>query len=148
LARESVFWTYPHRRINAARSWLARGDVVISVDAIAQPDWNAKTFHVHMTKEQTRNGPDVDSKKPISRQQEIAMRDYFGPPTGKTPGTTSSLQRRFRPGGNFRCRPVKTGTCEAGRIWLVTRCVPRMATSGDWSISSWMKAPGTLVIST
>jgi hypothetical protein len=33
-----------------------------------------------LTKEQLRNGPDVDSKKPVSRQQEIAMREYFGWP--------------------------------------------------------------------
>jgi hypothetical protein len=26
-----------------------------------------------------RNCPDVDAEKPVSRQQEIAMRDYFGP---------------------------------------------------------------------
>lgn len=60
--------------------WLARRDVVISVSAIDQPDWVAKTFPAHLTKEQVRHSPDVDSQKPVSRQQEIAMREYYGWP--------------------------------------------------------------------
>jgi PRC-barrel domain len=60
--------------------WLARRKVVISVVAIDQPDWKTKTVRAHLTKEQVRNGPNVDSMKPVSRQQEIAMSEYFGWP--------------------------------------------------------------------
>jgi hypothetical protein len=60
--------------------WLTRREVVISVSAIDQPDWKTKTLRARLTKEQLRHGPDVDSKKPVSRQQEIAMREYFGWP--------------------------------------------------------------------
>jgi len=60
--------------------WLARRDVVISVSAIDQPNWKTKTCCVHLTKEQVRNSPPVDSKKPVSRQQEIAIREYYGWP--------------------------------------------------------------------
>ena len=60
--------------------WLARREVLISVSVIDQPDWKTKTLRARLTKEQLRNGPDVDSKKPVSRQQEIAMREYFGWP--------------------------------------------------------------------
>jgi hypothetical protein len=60
--------------------WLTRREVVIAVSAIDQPDWKTRTLSTHLTKEQLRNGPDVDSKKPVSRQQEIAMREYFGWP--------------------------------------------------------------------
>ena len=62
------------------RSWLMRHDVVISINAIEQPDWDQKTFHVRLTREEVRNSPDVDSKKPVSRQQEVAMREYYGWP--------------------------------------------------------------------
>jgi sporulation protein YlmC with PRC-barrel domain len=58
-------------------SWLARSDVVIALSAVDQPDWDRKTLRVNLTKEQVWNSPDVDSKKPVSRQQEIAMREYF-----------------------------------------------------------------------
>ncbi len=59
-------------------SWLTRRAVVLAVTAVEQPDWPEKTVHVHLTKEQVHNSPDVDSEKPVSRQQEIAMKEYFG----------------------------------------------------------------------
>jgi hypothetical protein len=31
-----------------------------------------------LTKEQVRDSPDVDTEKPVSRQQEIALEEYFG----------------------------------------------------------------------
>jgi uncharacterized protein YrrD len=61
-------------------SWLARRAVVLAITAVDQPDWAKKTFHVRLTKEQVRNSPDIDAEKPVSRQQEIAMKDYFGWP--------------------------------------------------------------------
>jgi sporulation protein YlmC with PRC-barrel domain len=61
-------------------SWLSRKEVLISVSAVDQPDWARNTVHVHLTKEQVRHSPDVDSSKPVSRQQEIAMKEYFGWP--------------------------------------------------------------------
>jgi hypothetical protein len=52
--------------------------VVLAIAAVEQPDWVKKTFHVHLTKEHVRHSPDVDAEKPVSRQQEIAMQEYFG----------------------------------------------------------------------
>lgn len=62
------------------RHWLNRRDVLLAVTALDQPDWDKRTVHVHLTKEQVRHGPDVDSHKPVSRQQEIAMREFYGWP--------------------------------------------------------------------
>jgi hypothetical protein len=59
-------------------SWFKRRDVVLPIAAVDPPDWAQKTFHVHLTKEQAGNSPDVDTKKPVSRQQAIAMEEYFG----------------------------------------------------------------------
>jgi uncharacterized protein YrrD len=61
-------------------SWLSRRDVVIAVTAIEQPDWVKKIFRTGLSREQVKHSPDVDSKKPVSRQQEIAMREYYGWP--------------------------------------------------------------------
>lgn len=41
-------------------SWLTLRAVVVVIAAVEQPDWAKKTFHVHLTKEQVRHGPDVD----------------------------------------------------------------------------------------
>ncbi|MGB8889174.1 MAG: PRC-barrel domain-containing protein [Candidatus Korobacteraceae bacterium] len=60
-------------------NWLKRQDVVIPVTALEQPDWANKTFRAHLTKKQMAESPDVDAERPVSRQQEIAMAEYFGP---------------------------------------------------------------------
>lgn len=35
-------------------------------------------FHLGLTKEQVRDSPDLDTEKPVSREQEIAMEEYWG----------------------------------------------------------------------
>jgi hypothetical protein len=60
-------------------NWLKRRDVVLPITALEKPDWGKRICHAHLTKDQVRNSPDVDTEEPVSRQQEIAMRDYFGP---------------------------------------------------------------------
>src|SRR5271154_1971855 len=57
-------------------TWHKRRDVVLPIAAVEQPDWAKRIFHARLTKEQVRNSPDVDSEKPVSRQQEIAMQEY------------------------------------------------------------------------
>jgi uncharacterized protein YrrD len=60
-------------------NWLKRRDVVLPITALDKPVWANKTCCAHLTKDQVRNSPDVDTEEPVSRQQEIAMHDYFGP---------------------------------------------------------------------
>ena len=60
-------------------NWLKRRDVVLPIAALEKPNWANKTCSAHLTKDQVSNSPDVDTEKPVSRQQEIAMHDYFGP---------------------------------------------------------------------
>lgn len=62
-------------------SWLVRHHVLIGVTALGSPDWEKRLLPVHLTREQVRHSPDVDTDKPVSRQQEIAMTRYFGWPT-------------------------------------------------------------------
>lgn len=71
-------WTICYLVVDVA-SWLTRRDVVLAMTAVEHPHWTKKTVHLHLTKEQVRNSPDVDTEKPVSRQQEIAMMEYFGP---------------------------------------------------------------------
>jgi hypothetical protein len=72
-------WTIRYLVVDVG-SWLSRRAVVLSITAVEKPDWAKKTFHVHLTKEQVRNSPNVDAEKPVSWQQEIAMSEYFGWP--------------------------------------------------------------------
>ncbi|MGH9604104.1 MAG: PRC-barrel domain-containing protein [Terracidiphilus sp.] len=59
-------------------NWLKRRDVVLPIEAFEQPDWVNKTCRVCLSKKQVRDSPDVDTEKPVFRQQENAMREYFG----------------------------------------------------------------------
>jgi len=85
-------------------NWLDRKEVVISMNAIDPPDWERKTLRTALTREQVRHSPDVDSQKPVSRQQEIAMGKYFGWP----PYWKSTANPDFR-----------TGSLPAGREYPV-----------------------------
>jgi len=67
-----------HYLVVDVKRWLSRQEVVLPVTAIKQLDWENKNLHLELTKEQVRESPDVDTKEPVSRQQEIAMIDYFG----------------------------------------------------------------------
>lgn len=60
---------------------LARRYVLIAASAVDQPDWERHVFPVRLTKKQVRDSPEADTKPPVSRQQELAMRRYFGWPS-------------------------------------------------------------------
>ena len=70
-------WTIAHLVVDV-RNWLIRRDVVLAVAAVKEPDWSKKVFRIQLTREQVRDSPVVDSAEPVSRQQEIAMAEYFG----------------------------------------------------------------------
>lgn len=59
-------------------TWFKRRDVVLPVASAEHLDWTEKVFRVRMTREQGRHSPDIDTEKPVSRQQEIAMKEYWG----------------------------------------------------------------------
>jgi uncharacterized protein YrrD len=58
-------------------SWLNGRKVLISPQALLKPDWEGKIFPVNLTKEQIENSPGIDTEKPVSRQQEILLNDYY-----------------------------------------------------------------------
>lgn len=57
--------------------WLFGRRVLISPMAFKKPVHEDRTFHVDLTKEQVKNSPDIDLDKPVSRQQETALHDYY-----------------------------------------------------------------------
>ena len=58
-------------------SWLSGREVLISPDAFVKGSWKKDTFPVNLTKEQISNSPDIDTAKPVSRQQEIELYGYY-----------------------------------------------------------------------
>lgn len=62
-------------------NWLSERKVLISPFALKQPDWEGSLFPVNLTQDQIKNSPHIITDKPISRQQETALFDYYGWPT-------------------------------------------------------------------
>ena len=69
-------WTIRYLIVKTG-NWFSDREVLISPDAIIKTFWEQGTFNVNLTKEPIRNSPDIDTNKPVSRQQEIALHDYY-----------------------------------------------------------------------
>lgn len=61
-------------------SWLAGRRVLISPSSLGKVDWDSRRIEVNLTKEQIENSPHIDTHKPISRQHETDLYDYYGYP--------------------------------------------------------------------
>jgi sporulation protein YlmC with PRC-barrel domain len=60
--------------------WLSGRKVLISPLAIGLPDWMGQQLPVSLTKAQVEGSPDIDTRKPVSRQHETAYSGYYGYP--------------------------------------------------------------------
>jgi len=58
-------------------NWLPGRKILISPASIEQPVTEAKMVPVTLTKEQVENSPGMETDKPISRQAEIELHDYY-----------------------------------------------------------------------
>lgn len=67
-------WTVRYLIVDTG-GWLNGRRVLISPLAIGHPDWLGQRLPVSLTKAQVEESPDIDTRKPVSRQQEA---EYFG----------------------------------------------------------------------
>jgi sporulation protein YlmC with PRC-barrel domain len=61
-------------------TWLSSRNVLLSPISIGLANWADKLLPVSITKEQVKNSPDISTEKPVSRQQEIELLEYYGYP--------------------------------------------------------------------
>jgi hypothetical protein len=59
-------------------NWLAGRKVLLPVSALGQPDPTLRRFPVKLTMQQVKDGPDVDTDQPVSRQIEAHVYSYYG----------------------------------------------------------------------
>jgi hypothetical protein len=59
------------------RHWLLHRHVLLAPIAVQSLDWEHGRIHVALTREQVLNSPDIDSHKPVSRQHQMQLHDYF-----------------------------------------------------------------------
>jgi uncharacterized protein YrrD len=57
--------------------WLSGRKVLLSPCSLVNESGQPESFHVNLTKEQIRNSPNINTEKPVYRQQEIELSDYY-----------------------------------------------------------------------
>ncbi|MFT6205359.1 MAG: sporulation protein YlmC with PRC-barrel domain [Spirosomataceae bacterium] len=60
--------------------WFSEKRVLISPEVFQKAEWESKTLYVNLTQEKIKNSPDIDTEKPVSRQQEEYIRKYYALP--------------------------------------------------------------------
>lgn len=61
-------------------SWLFGRFVLIAPAVAHDPQWEAHELPVQLTKDQVAHSPDIDLAKPVSRQHELELSEYYGWP--------------------------------------------------------------------
>jgi sporulation protein YlmC with PRC-barrel domain len=61
-------------------SWLAGRKVLISPIAVGHAGWMARRLPVALTRAQVEHSPDIDTRRPVSRQHEAQYFGYYGYP--------------------------------------------------------------------
>jgi len=69
-------WTIRYLIVETG-NWLNGRKVLISPEAVLIPDWENKIFPVNLTEEQVKNSPEIDTEKPVSRQQELKLYGHY-----------------------------------------------------------------------
>ena len=78
-------------------SWLSGKRVLLSPVTLRDPLLGTQQLPVNLTQEQVRNSPDIDTDRPVSRQQEIALYTHYNWPaywTMRDPLVAQSLTAR------------------------------------------------------
>jgi hypothetical protein len=57
--------------------WLPGKKVLISPASFEKPLWDEKKFSVSLTRSQIEKSPGIDTKKPITRQHEMELHQYY-----------------------------------------------------------------------
>jgi sporulation protein YlmC with PRC-barrel domain len=68
-------WTVRYLIVKTG-NWLSR-EVLISPSVVTDRFWEPASFSVGLTRQQVRDSPDIDTEKPVSRQQEAELAKYY-----------------------------------------------------------------------
>lgn len=74
---EDQTWTIRYLIVETG-NWLLGRKVLISPEAVVRLDFKNEMLEVKLTKEQIENSPDINSDKPVSRQHEDELYQYYG----------------------------------------------------------------------
>jgi sporulation protein YlmC with PRC-barrel domain len=69
-------WTIRYLIVKTG-NWLSGRKVLISTNGLTKASWKTGLLPVNLTIEQIQNSPDVDTDKPVFRQHEKTLNDYY-----------------------------------------------------------------------
>jgi sporulation protein YlmC with PRC-barrel domain len=58
-------------------SWFSKRKVLLPLSALGKPDRETRHFTVHLTRQQVKDSPDVDTDQPVSRHKEAHVYNYY-----------------------------------------------------------------------
>lgn len=73
---DDITWTIRYMVVETG-NWLSGRKVLISLVALGKPAWESRTFSVNLTRAQVRNSPDIDAERPVYRQHEAELHEYY-----------------------------------------------------------------------
>jgi hypothetical protein len=73
---DDTTWTIRYM-VAETGTWLSGRKVLISLVALGKPDWKSRTFSVNLTCDQVRKSPDIDTERPVYRQHEAELHEYY-----------------------------------------------------------------------
>ncbi|MEO8326400.1 MAG: PRC-barrel domain-containing protein [Nitrospirota bacterium] len=76
---EDTTWAIRYLVVDT-HNWLPGKKVLISYKWVNSVDWNKQTVEVAMTRETIEGSPEYDPNKPINREYEVRMYDFYGKP--------------------------------------------------------------------
>ena len=77
LLFEDVGWVVRWLVVDTGK-WLPGRKVLLPLSTLGHPDRALRHFPVKLTMQQVKDSPDVDTDRPVSRQIEAQVHDYFG----------------------------------------------------------------------
>ncbi len=70
------FWAVVYLVVDIG-GWFSGRKVLIAPQSVGQPEFINQKIPVLLTRGKIKNSPDVETDKPVSRQKEIELHDYF-----------------------------------------------------------------------
>ena len=70
-------WTLRYLVVTAG-SWLSGRKVLVAPEALETPLWEQEKFPVSLTRKQVEDSPEIDTEKPVSREQQGLLHRYYG----------------------------------------------------------------------
>lgn len=73
---DDATWTVRYLIVKTG-NWLSERVILISPQALTKLDYTQRTFHTNLSMKQVKDSPDIDTDKPVYRQEEAKLYDYF-----------------------------------------------------------------------